>query len=37
MSEPALANLAKVSWEQFGDSYCGGQIEQSMRRVINAK
>ena len=35
MAEPALANLAAVSREQFGDSYCGGQIEQSMRRVIN--
>lgn len=30
---PALANLAKVSREQFGDGYCGGQIEQSLRRV----
>jgi len=29
----ALANLAKVSREQFGDTYCGGQIEQSLRRV----
>ena len=30
---PALANLARVSREQFGDAYCGGQIEQSLRRV----
>ena len=30
---PALANLAKVSREQFGDGYCGGKIEQSLRRV----
>ena len=35
MAEPALANLAKVSREQFGDSYCGGRIERSMRHVIN--
>ena len=34
MAEPALANLAAVSREQFGDSYCGGEIEKSMRRVI---
>jgi len=32
-AEPALANLAKVSREQFGDGYCGGQIERSLRRV----
>ena len=30
-----LANLAAVSREQFGDSYCGGEIEKSMKRVIN--
>jgi glutathione S-transferase len=30
---PALANLAAVSREQFGDAYCGGQIERSLRRV----
>ncbi len=35
MAEPALANLAAVSSERFGDSYCGGQIEESMKRVIN--
>jgi len=35
MAEPALANLAQVSREQFGDGYCGGDIEKSMRRVIN--
>jgi glutathione S-transferase len=37
MAEPALANLAQVSREQFGDSYCGGEIEKSMKRVINGK
>ena len=31
---PALANLAAVSREQFGDSYCGGDIEKSLRRVV---
>jgi glutathione S-transferase len=36
MAEPALVNLAQVSREQFGDSYCGGEIEKSMKRVINA-
>lgn len=35
MGEPSMANLAAVSREQFGDSYCGGEIEKSMRRVIN--
>jgi len=33
---PALANLAAVSREQFGDVYCGGQIEQSLRCVAGA-
>ena len=35
MAEARLANLAVVSREQFGDSYCGGEIEKSMRRVVN--
>jgi glutathione S-transferase len=35
MAQPALANLAAVSRAQFGDSYCGGNIEKSMRRVID--
>ena len=35
MAEPSLANLAAVSREKFGDSYCGGEIEKSMKRVIN--
>ncbi|MFC4652214.1 glutathione S-transferase [Lactococcus nasutitermitis] len=29
-----LADFAKISWDTYGDSYCGGQIEQSMRKVI---
>ena len=33
-AEPALANLAQVSREQFGDGYCGGEIEKSLRRLI---
>ena len=34
LAEPALANLATVSRERFGDAYCGGQIEKSMKRAI---
>lgn len=34
LAAPSLANLARVSREQFGASYCGGEIEKSMRRVI---
>ena len=33
-AEPSLANLAAVSRERFGDGYCGGEIEESLRRVI---
>ena len=33
MAEPSLANLAAVSREQFGDAWCGGDIEKSLRRV----
>ena len=33
-AEASLANLVVVSREQFGESYCGGEIEKSMRRVI---
>ena len=35
MADPRLANLANVSRDRFGDSYCGGEIEKSMKRVIN--
>jgi glutathione S-transferase len=33
-AQPSLANLAAVTRQQFGDGYCGGEIEASMRRVI---
>jgi glutathione S-transferase len=33
-AQPALANLAAVSRERFGDAYCGGEIEKSLRRVL---
>ena len=33
-AEASLANLVVVSREQFGECYCGGEIEKSMRRVI---
>ena len=33
-AEPSLANLARVTREQFGDAWCGGEIEKSLRRVI---
>ena len=33
---PALAELARTSRERYGDSYCGGQIEASLRQVLDA-
>ncbi len=33
-AEPSMVNLAAVTRERFGDSYCGGEIEKSMKRVI---
>ncbi len=35
MATPELANLATVSQRQFGDGYCGGQIEKSLRSVVD--
>ncbi|MEN5145603.1 glutathione S-transferase [Brevundimonas diminuta] len=32
---PALARLAEWSRREYGDAYCGGDIEQSLRRVLN--
>lgn len=31
---PALAQLARTSRDLYGDAYCGGQIEQSLRKVV---
>jgi glutathione S-transferase len=33
---PALADLAERAFADYGQSYCGGQIERSLRRVLNA-
>ncbi|MCI4592488.1 glutathione S-transferase [Sphingobium sp. BYY-5] len=32
-NEPALAQLNKASIREYGDAYCGGEIEKSLRRV----
>jgi len=34
---PPLAKLAAKAREHYGDTYCGGQIEASLRAVLNAK
>ncbi len=31
---PALAALARRSFDLYGESYCGGEIEKSLRRVL---
>jgi glutathione S-transferase len=33
---PPLAKLAHAARKDFGDAYCGGQIEASLRKVLNA-
>lgn len=33
---PALAALAEKARQDYGDAYCGGQIERSLRKVLNA-
>ena len=33
---PALKTLAAKAREDYGDSYCGGQIEKSLRKVLGA-
>jgi len=33
---PALAALARKAREDYGDAYCGGQIEASLRKVLGA-
>jgi glutathione S-transferase len=35
-SLPALAKLAATAREDYGDDYCGGQIETSLRKVVEA-
>lgn len=35
-AEPALAKLAAKAREDYGDAYCGGQIEASLRKVLKA-
>lgn len=34
---PALADLAARARTDYGDVYCGGQIEQSLRKVLGAQ
>jgi glutathione S-transferase len=31
---PALAKLAKKAGKDYGDAYCGGQIEASLHKVL---
>ncbi len=33
---PALAHLAAKAKDDYGDAYCGGQIEKSLRKVLGA-
>jgi glutathione S-transferase len=33
---PPLSKLAAKARQDYGDSYCGGQIEASLRKVLNA-
>ncbi|MGO9429241.1 MAG: glutathione S-transferase, partial [Rhodoblastus sp.] len=33
---PPLAKLAAKTRQDYGDSYCGGQIEASLRKVLDA-
>jgi glutathione S-transferase len=33
---PALAKLAKKAKKDYGEAYCGGQIEASLRKVLGA-
>ncbi len=34
---PALAKFSQWAFERYGDAYCGGQIEASLRRVVNGE
>jgi glutathione S-transferase len=33
---PQLKKLAAKARRDYGDAYCGGQIERSLRKVLNA-
>jgi glutathione S-transferase len=33
---PPLARLAQKARDDYGDAYCGGQIEKSLRKVLGA-
>ncbi len=33
---PPLAKLAAKARKDYGDTYCGGQIEASLRKVLDA-
>jgi glutathione S-transferase len=33
---PPLAKLAAKARQDYGDAYCGGQIEASLRKVLDA-
>jgi glutathione S-transferase len=33
---PPLAKLAAKARQDYGDAYCGGQIEASLRKVLGA-
>jgi len=33
---PPLAKLAATTQQDYGNAYCGGQIEASLRRVLGA-
>jgi glutathione S-transferase len=33
---PPLAKLAAKAHQDYGNAYCGGQIEASLRKVLNA-
>ena len=35
-AEPALVALAKKARDDYGESYCGGRIEASLRKVLDA-
>lgn len=35
-STPALADLSERARRDYGETYCGGRIEQSLRRVLQA-